>query len=219
MMSGIFGWYQVLLNGFLYIVPRMWRLYKTGWIDNWIYWITHNYSVYTSYNSLQFTITLAESSLVACLPIPPDPFACNSSLKTAARPDYSLVTASRQLIVLVIAGERTTKKTLVASIVALLSNGYKQCFHCLLLTSCYGNRCKQMPYRLQHARHNIIKTWGSIMFCKCILPRVRRLHKTGIGLTIGFIGLSSITQLWLHLTVHCKTCTLIFLVPVCCMYL
>jgi hypothetical protein len=26
--------------------------------------------------------------------------------------------------------ERTTKKTLVASIVALLSNGYKQRFHC-----------------------------------------------------------------------------------------
>jgi hypothetical protein len=29
------------------IVARIvWRLYKTGWIDNWIYWITHNYSVY-----------------------------------------------------------------------------------------------------------------------------------------------------------------------------
>jgi hypothetical protein len=25
----------------------VWRLYKTGWIDNWIYWITHNYSVCT----------------------------------------------------------------------------------------------------------------------------------------------------------------------------
>jgi hypothetical protein len=92
---------------------------------------------------------------------------CNSSLKTAARPEYSLVTGTvhilltlctrrspRQLIVLVISGERTTKKTplwfpycwmtslperttkntLVASIVALLSNGYKQRLHCLLLT-------------------------------------------------------------------------------------
>jgi hypothetical protein len=117
----------------------VWRLYKTGWIDNWIYWITHSYtqlqcihcyssqqlSLFSSSedfgsnsattaatnsygipchhypgnstelctilvtlkwgcprncpSSLQFTITLAESSLVACLPIPPDPFACNSA--------------------------------------------------------------------------------------------------------------------------------------------
>jgi hypothetical protein len=28
------------------VVRIVWRLYKTGWIDNWIYWITHNYSVY-----------------------------------------------------------------------------------------------------------------------------------------------------------------------------
>jgi hypothetical protein len=33
------------------------------------------------------------SSLVVCLPISQDPFACNSSLKTAARPEYLLVTA------------------------------------------------------------------------------------------------------------------------------
>jgi hypothetical protein len=34
------------------------------WIDNWIYWITHSYTQLQcihSYNSLQFTITLAES--------------------------------------------------------------------------------------------------------------------------------------------------------------
>jgi hypothetical protein len=30
------------------------------WIDNWIYWITHSYSVYTLHS--QFTIVLAESS-------------------------------------------------------------------------------------------------------------------------------------------------------------
>jgi hypothetical protein len=36
-------------------VARMLRLYKTYWIDNWIYWITHNYSVYTS----QLTIAAA----------------------------------------------------------------------------------------------------------------------------------------------------------------
>jgi hypothetical protein len=41
---------------------------------------------------------------------------------------------SCQLTALVIAWERTTNKTLVASIVALLSNGYKQRFHCWLLT-------------------------------------------------------------------------------------
>jgi hypothetical protein len=27
------------------IVARIvWRLYKTGWTDNWIYWITHSYT-------------------------------------------------------------------------------------------------------------------------------------------------------------------------------
>jgi hypothetical protein len=34
------------------------RLYKTGWIDNWIYWITHSYTqlhCIRSYSSLQFT--------------------------------------------------------------------------------------------------------------------------------------------------------------------
>jgi hypothetical protein len=30
------------------IVARMWRLYKPGyWIDNWIYWITINYTLTT----------------------------------------------------------------------------------------------------------------------------------------------------------------------------
>jgi hypothetical protein len=74
--------------------------YKTGyWIGNWIYWITHSYTqlqCIRSYSSLQFTITLAESSrciFTRCLSSKSqDPFACNSSLKTAARPEYSLVT-------------------------------------------------------------------------------------------------------------------------------
>jgi hypothetical protein len=30
--------------------------------------------------------------------------------------------------------------------------------HNLLLTCCYGNRCKQTPYCLQYARHNILAT-------------------------------------------------------------
>jgi hypothetical protein len=39
-----------------HIVARMRRLYNAGyWIDNWIYWITHSYSVYTS----QLTIAAA----------------------------------------------------------------------------------------------------------------------------------------------------------------
>jgi hypothetical protein len=41
---------------------------------------SHTITVYTLYNSLQFTITLATvSSLVACLPISQDPSACNSA--------------------------------------------------------------------------------------------------------------------------------------------
>jgi hypothetical protein len=77
----------------------MWRLYKTGiglttgFIGS--HTVTHNYSVYTLtayYSSPQHLPSLlTASSLVACLPIPQDPFAfrtnlqlCNSSLKTAA---------------------------------------------------------------------------------------------------------------------------------------
>jgi hypothetical protein len=44
------------------VLPRVCGdYYKTGyWIDNWIYWITHSYSVYTLH--LQFSTVLAESS-------------------------------------------------------------------------------------------------------------------------------------------------------------
>jgi hypothetical protein len=85
----------------------MWRLYKTGWIDNWIYWITHNYTQLQCmhfYSSLQFSITLAESShciFTGCLS--PNIAGsvrlqlCISSLKTAARPEHSLVTRNSWL--------------------------------------------------------------------------------------------------------------------------
>jgi hypothetical protein len=97
------------------------------WIDNWIYWITHSYTQLQcihSYSSLQFTTTLAESShciFTGCLS---SNIAgsfhlqlCNSSLKTAAWPEYSLVTANLRLLWLAgalgyIARERTPKKTL-----------------------------------------------------------------------------------------------------------
>jgi hypothetical protein len=59
----------------------------------------HTITVYTLYNSLQFTITLAESShyiFTRCLSSNIAGSVrlqlCNSSLKTAARPEYSLVT-------------------------------------------------------------------------------------------------------------------------------
>jgi hypothetical protein len=64
------------------IVACMQRLYKTGiglttgFIGS--HTVTHNYSVYTltaPYRSLQHL----PSSLVACLPISQDPFACNSA--------------------------------------------------------------------------------------------------------------------------------------------
>jgi hypothetical protein len=100
----------------------MWRLiYKTGiglttgFIGS--HTVTHNYSVYTltaPYGSLQHLPSLhTVPSLVACLPISQDPFACNSSLKTAARPEYSLVTAPVLVTARVtyIARERTPKKT------------------------------------------------------------------------------------------------------------
>jgi hypothetical protein len=128
----------------------VWRLiYNRYWIDNWIYWITHSY---TQLQCIHFTTHYCS---------------CNSS----GIPCHRLLTLSNQtaaltlnytrnwncprqspwqLIVLVIAGERTTKKTPlrfpycwmtslperttkktpVASIVALLSNGYKQRFYC-----------------------------------------------------------------------------------------
>jgi hypothetical protein len=83
------------------VVARIvWRLYKTGigltagFIGS--HTVTHNYSVYTlraPHSSLQRLPSLhTVSSLVACLPISQDPFLCNSSLKTAARPEYSFVT-------------------------------------------------------------------------------------------------------------------------------
>jgi hypothetical protein len=73
------------------IVARTWRLYKTGiglttgFIRS--HTVTHKYSVYTLQlrSSLYYLPSLLTvSSLVSCLPIPQDPFACNSSLKTAA---------------------------------------------------------------------------------------------------------------------------------------
>jgi hypothetical protein len=64
--------------------------------------------------------------------------------------------------------EQTTKKTLVTSIVALLSNGYKQRFHRWLLTY-------------------------SVHVTIYIVARMRRLYKTGIGLTAGFIRSHTIT--------------------------
>jgi hypothetical protein len=75
--------------------------YKTGyWIDNWIYWISqlHAITVYTLYNSLQFTKTLAESSHCIFTRLSFNIAGsvrlqlCDSSLKTAARPEYSLAT-------------------------------------------------------------------------------------------------------------------------------
>jgi hypothetical protein len=87
---------------YIYIVARMWRQYNagigltTGFIGS--HAITHNYSVYTltaHYSSLQHLPSHhTVSSLVSCLPISQDLFACNSSLKTAARPEYWLVTAA-----------------------------------------------------------------------------------------------------------------------------
>jgi hypothetical protein len=71
----------------------------TGFIGS--HTVTRNYSVYTltaPYSSLQHLPSLhTVSSLVAFLPISQDPFACNSSRKTAARPEYSLVTANLRL--------------------------------------------------------------------------------------------------------------------------
>jgi hypothetical protein len=68
----------------IYTVARTWRLYKTGyWIDKWIYWITHSYSVHTlqltavDHNTRLATapqpvslhcLLLAESSLFSQLP-------------------------------------------------------------------------------------------------------------------------------------------------------
>jgi hypothetical protein len=88
------------------IVTRIvWRLYKTGWIDNWIYWITqlHTITVYTLLQlltvhyhtcrvfTLYFTGCLS-SNIAGSFRLQ----LCNSSLKTAARPEYSLVT--RELV-------------------------------------------------------------------------------------------------------------------------
>jgi hypothetical protein len=41
----------LVFNQGIYCRAYLWQLYKTGWIDNWIYWITHNYSV----SALQLT--------------------------------------------------------------------------------------------------------------------------------------------------------------------
>jgi hypothetical protein len=59
----------------------------TGFIGS--HTVTHNYSSLTHLPSLHTV-----SSLAACLPISQGPFDCNSSLKTAARPEYSLVTGT-----------------------------------------------------------------------------------------------------------------------------
>jgi hypothetical protein len=40
----------------------------------------------------------------------------------------------------------------------------------LLLTGCYGNRCKQTPYCLQHARHNIFHLGYGCMSLLCVVP-------------------------------------------------
>jgi uncharacterized membrane protein YwaF len=164
----------------------MWRLYIYGyWIDNWIYQITHSYTQLQcihSYNSLQFTVTLAESSLVACIPIPPDPFACNSATLvwrlllgpttnslTAAAPleqwlanwrSSSLYIVSRSNVV----AWRNTSPGVCCPAAArasaiLFTSSSAILFYVTLywlLPSCYGNRCKQTPYCLQHARHSII---------------------------------------------------------------
>jgi hypothetical protein len=116
----------------------------------------HTITVYTLYNSLQFTITLDESShciFTRCLS---SNIAGSVRLQLFSEDCCSARTLTgnwncpRQLIILVIAVERTTKKTLlrfpycwmtslpewttkktlVASIVALLSNRYKQRFCC-----------------------------------------------------------------------------------------
>jgi hypothetical protein len=88
----------------VHIVARTWRDYirrvlTTGFIG--LHTVTHNYTVYTltaPYSSLQHLPSLhTVSSLVACLPVSQDPFACNFSLKTAAQPEYSLVTANLTL--------------------------------------------------------------------------------------------------------------------------
>jgi uncharacterized membrane protein len=76
----------------------VWRLYKMGyWIDNWIYWITQLQCIrfITHYSSLAesshciFTHCLS-SNIAGSVRLQ----LCNSSLKTDARPEYSLVTGT-----------------------------------------------------------------------------------------------------------------------------
>jgi hypothetical protein len=83
----------LLLN----IVARTWRLYKMGyWIDNWVYWITHSYSVHT----LQLTTVDHNTRLATVLqPV----FHCtvssrlslySSGPRTSCRPTHCLRTPS-----------------------------------------------------------------------------------------------------------------------------
>jgi hypothetical protein len=99
----------VFLCNSVHTVARMRRLIYNGyWIENWIYWITHSYTQLEcihSYSSLQFTTALAESShriFTGCLSSNIAGSVrlqlCNSSLKTAARPEYLLVTANSVLV-------------------------------------------------------------------------------------------------------------------------
>jgi hypothetical protein len=80
--------YPVIINYYI-ILSRVYEatIYKTGiglttgFIGSHI--VTHNYSVYTltaPYSSLQHLPSLhTVSSLVSCLPLSQDPFACNSA--------------------------------------------------------------------------------------------------------------------------------------------
>jgi hypothetical protein len=88
--------------------------------------------------------------------------------------------------------ERTAKKTLVASIVALLSNGYKQRFHCWLLTySLLVTICFQHffdVYRSLTGNWFLLPTWmlstftnAPSRFCwQHVLPTMLRRCKWGL---------------------------------------
>jgi hypothetical protein len=61
-------YYVLFISAIYLLVPLIficivWRLYKTGWIDNWIYWISH------SYTQLQCINFITHNNWVYSLPL------------------------------------------------------------------------------------------------------------------------------------------------------
>jgi hypothetical protein len=193
------GWYG--LDS--YCRAYMWRLY-IWWVLDWqldLLDLTQlQLQCVHSYSSLQFTTTLAESSHCIFTGFLSSNIAgsvrlqlCNSSLKTAARPEYSLVTANSVDLTVLTTGSRPSLYSLWTD--------HKENTHCCIGCYCLGTDLIQnaaFPLLRSRLRSDHIENMSPVV---CLATVVNKRFLCGlltysVHVTIWFRIGSSGRLLW-----------------------